>query len=89
MSLISAACNEPYPIENAVLEPGDNLVGSVRRQTCLPGYLATGPITSTCAVPVGSPLPDWSIPVHFCKGKESNVINQMRHVTVAFVISEK
>ncbi|KAH3884214.1 hypothetical protein DPMN_008189, partial [Dreissena polymorpha] len=67
------ACPDPYPAKYAVLEPGDNLVGSVRRYTCLPGYLNTGDITSTCAVPqaiTAGPsvvVPDWSTPVHFCK----------------------
>lgn len=62
------ACNNPYPVANAVLEPGDNLVGSIRRYTCAPGFLETGPITTTCSVPPGGSLPDWSTPVHFCKG---------------------
>lgn len=60
-------CNNPYPVGNAVLEPGSNLVGSIRRYTCLPGYLETGPITSTCAVPPNVFVPDWSTPVHLCK----------------------
>ncbi|XP_052799564.1 sushi, von Willebrand factor type A, EGF and pentraxin domain-containing protein 1-like [Mya arenaria] len=67
------ACKEPYPVNFAVLEPGDGFVGTVRRYTCLPGFIETGPITSTCAVPSfqGPPPerinPDWSTPVHFCK----------------------
>lgn len=60
-------------MNNAVLEPGDNLVGHVRRYSCLPGYMATGPVETTCALPKNveqgqRALPDWSTPVHFCKG---------------------
>ncbi|WAR01864.1 SVEP1-like protein [Mya arenaria] len=70
---VCITCKEPYPVNFAVLEPGDGFVGTVRRYTCLPGFIETGPITSTCAVPSfqGPPPerinPDWSTPVHFCK----------------------
>ncbi|XP_045174634.2 sushi, von Willebrand factor type A, EGF and pentraxin domain-containing protein 1-like [Mercenaria mercenaria] len=60
-------CLEPYNLKHAVLEPGINHVHSIRRYTCLPGYYATGEITTTCAVPPHSELPDWSTPVHYCK----------------------
>ena len=74
LSILSAfsnsfsACKNPYGLKNAVLEPGDNLIGTPRTYTCLPGYLATGPITSTCAIPPKKMMPDWSTPVHYCKG---------------------
>ncbi|XP_060590417.1 sushi, von Willebrand factor type A, EGF and pentraxin domain-containing protein 1-like [Ruditapes philippinarum] len=60
-------CKEPYKVDFAVLEPGKNTVDAIRRYTCLPGYYATGQITTTCAVPPKSKIPDWSTPVHFCK----------------------
>ena len=66
--ILHIGCSEPYKVEHAVLEPGKNTVDSVRRYTCLPGYFATGHITTTCAVPPKGKLPDWSTPVHYCKG---------------------
>lgn len=62
-------CYRPPNIDYAVLEPGDQTVGAVRRYTCIPGFLQTGPITTTCAVPDKSNYPDWSRPVHYCKGE--------------------
>ncbi|KAL4224587.1 integrin [Mactra antiquata] len=60
-------CKPPPDMPFAVLEPGDTIVNAVRRYTCIPGFLETGPITSTCSIPPNEILPRWSSPVHFCK----------------------
>lgn len=69
-------CLEPPEYKNAVLEPGTTFIYDVRRYTCKQGYLATGPITTTCTPPPKDKKnvdmkPGWSRPVHNCKGNKT------------------
>jgi len=42
------ACPDAPLIEHGAPEPGDNIIGTSRRYTCLDGFHATGPIVFTC-----------------------------------------
>ncbi|KAL3842414.1 hypothetical protein ACJMK2_020432, partial [Sinanodonta woodiana] len=54
------ACPEPPLIKNALIEPGSNLIGSVRQYVCEDGFLASGPTTIECSPDGGWTLPQFS-----------------------------
>lgn len=65
VDLIFSACTAPPVLPNAVLDPaGDTLIGSVRRYTCMKGYVPTGPIEVGCISGTGGPL--WTAPEFQC-----------------------
>ncbi|KAK3591868.1 hypothetical protein CHS0354_005070 [Potamilus streckersoni] len=54
-------CPKPPLVENAVINPGENLVGSTRMYTCVEGYFAKGNTEITCLLDA-----TWSAPTFVC-----------------------